>query len=68
MFGKPLQRLLTRRIQHDAPPVHEQHATAVCERTRRALLGDEHRTRQMLDQVEERLRSVRVELRRRLVE
>ena len=68
MFRKPLQRRSARRVQHDAAAVQEEHAIAVRERPGRALFGDEHRARQMLDQVEERLCPLGIELRRRLVE
>ena len=43
-------------------------AVGVRERARRTLLGDEHRARQALDQVEERLGGLGIELRGRLVE
>ena len=68
MLGEPLERLLARRIEHDAALVHEHDAIAAGEGAGRTLLGDEHGTRQMLDQVEERLCSVRIELRRRFVQ
>ena len=50
------------------PPSMKSDAVGVRERARRSLLGDEHRARQTLDQVEERLGRLRVELRGRLVE
>ena len=68
MLREPLQRLLARRVQHDAAAVHEEHAVTTGERPRRPLFRDEHGARQVLDQVEERLRRFGIELRRRLVE
>ena len=68
MLGEPLERLLARRIEDDAALVHEHDAVAAGKRASRTLLGDENGARQVLDQVEEGFRPVRVELRRRFVQ
>ena len=66
--GEPRERLVARRVEHDAPAVHEEHAVDVRERPCGPLLRDEDRARQALDEVEERLGRLGIELRGRLVE
>ena len=65
---QPNECLLARCVEHDAAVVHEENTVDVSERARGSLLGDEYRTRQLFDQVEERVGGLGVELRRRLVE
>ena len=65
---QPHDRLRLRRIEHDAARVHEQDAIGALERPGGPLLRQQHRTVECPHRVEEPLRAVGVELRRRLVE
>ena len=56
------------RIQEDAAALEEEHPVATLERQRRPLLGDDDGAVQLDSEIQERLGSVRVELRCRLVE
>src|SRR4051794_15404087 len=66
--GEPRQRRVARRVELDASALHEEHAIYVCERTRRALLRDDHGAVEPVDDLEELVGGGGVELRRRLVE
>ena len=68
VLGEPRQRIVARCVEDNPAAVHEEDAPDMGERPRRALLGHEHGARQVLDEVEERIRRLGVELRRRLVE
>ncbi len=66
--SEPGNSLVAWSVEHDAPRVEEEDAIGSRQRARRPLLGDEHGARQARDQLEERVGSRGVELRRRLVE
>ena len=68
VFGQPRDRVVARRIQHDAAAIHEEDAVHVREWARGALLRDDDRALEPLDGVEERVRRRRIDLRRRLVQ
>jgi hypothetical protein len=66
--GQPLERLSTWSVDQDPACLEEQHAVAARERHGRPLLGDDDGAVELYGEIEERLSSLRVELRRRLVE
>ena len=65
---QPAQSLGLWRIDHDPPVLHEDDAVAALQRKGRPLLGDHDRAAERRREVEQRLRSLGVELRGRLVE
>jgi hypothetical protein len=65
---QPVQSLGLWRIDHDPPVLHEDDAVAALQRQGRPLLGDHDRAAERRREVEQRLRSLGIELRGRLVE
>ena len=68
MLVQPRHRLVARCVEHDAAAVEEQDAVGVAQRERGTLLRDDHGCAARERVLEERLRALRIELRRRLVE
>ena len=68
MLLEPGDRLIARRVEQHAPAVEERDAIGVRQRKRRMLLGEDDRRADVERMVEEGLRALGIELRRRLIE
>ena len=68
MLVQPCHRFVARRVEEDAAAIEKQHPVCVPERRGRALLRDDDGGAAPERMLEERLRPVGIELRRRLVE
>ena len=68
MLREPGDRLIARRVEQHAPAVEERDAVGVRQRERRMLLGEDDRRTDVERMLEEGLRALGIELRRRLVE
>ena len=65
---QPGQRLRLRCVDRNPPALHEDDSIAALQRQRRSLLGDDDRAPECRGEIEQRLRRLGIELRRRLVE
>ena len=68
MPRQPFERVVARRVEHDPSRLEVQDAVGVPQRPGGPLLREDDRDLQPLDELEERIRRLRIELRGRLVE